>query len=351
MYYPNGFAPISEDIDPKVVEVRSRIGAISGYGYALNGRQQSFLDSRLKLFRQNGGLPDWYLAPDIGVNKNLFDTSTTLSTKTITLAVGSYTFSFQSGAGSITSSNGTGTASNHGAVSAGGSRTIAVSVAGTFTFTVASTVNNAQLEVGSTATTYTARTDNTAVKSFNFGAKNASGDASFVGGSSSNMLTADAAGQSHNFLAASSQGLQAAFADWYPNYSYIIAYRPNSLGGALLIKSNASDRIVVNGDGSFRFNGTTGVVQSAVGALTAGGWVIVGVTVSGTTVKLYKNGVLLTPGTNTLSARNVEAATNWSISTSSFLNGLEGESVMIPATLSDAQMTNIFNGMKAKYGL
>jgi hypothetical protein len=182
-------------------------------------------------------------------------------------------------------------------------------------------------------------------------AKNANGDASFVAGTSSNMLSADASGQSHNFLASASQGLQASFADWYPNYSYIVAYKANTLGGALLIKSNASDRVVVNGDGSFRFNGTTGLVQSNTGVLSAGGWVIVGITVSGTTVRLFKNGVFQTPATNTLSARTSETATNWSISTSSFVNGLLGESVMIPATLSDAQITNIYNGMKAKYGL
>jgi hypothetical protein len=156
-------------LDPQTNTAKNRVAQVSGYGYLLSEVQKTFLDNRLKLFRQNGGLPDWYLAPDIGVNKNLFDTSATLSTKTITLAVGSYTFWFQSGAGTITSSNGTGTASNHGAVSAGQTRTITVSVAGTFTFTVASTVNNAQLEVGSTATSYIARADATAVKSLNFG--------------------------------------------------------------------------------------------------------------------------------------------------------------------------------------
>lgn len=399
----------SQALDPQSLVAISRVSQVAGYGYLLNDAQKIFLDSRLKLFRQNGGLPDWYLAPDIGVNKNLLPFTRTMATggwsgvngATIgspdadgwcLMTDGGVAFSgvvINIGiipTGNLTLSvdakSGTASQINFGVqegqspfgqagqssptLTAGGSR-FSASITNTFATNLQVfirvgtgaginegniSVRNIQLEVGGVVTTYQLRSDGTAVKSLNFGAKNANGDATFLNGTTANMLVTDAAaGQSHNFLAASSQGVQSSFADWYPNYSYIIAYRPNTLGGALLIKSNASDRLVVNANGSFRFNGTTGLVESAIGALTAGSWVIVGVTVSGTTVKLYKNGVLLTPATNTLSARNVESATNWSISTSAFINGITGESALIPNAVTDAQMANIFNVMRSKYAL
>jgi hypothetical protein len=340
-------------LDSQTIYDQGRIAGVSGYGYNLDATQSSILDSRIKLFRQNGGLPDFYIDSLVSINRNIFATSATLSTQTLTLAIGTYTFSFLTGAGSITSSSGTATASNHGAVSAGGSRTITVTVAGTVTFTVSGTVNSAQLEAGSVQTAYVQRADATAPKVLNLGSKNASGDCSYVAGTNANMVAKNAtAGLVHNFVATASQGLQANFLDWYPNYTVIVAYNATvGLGGALWIKSNASDRIVVNGDGSFRFNGTTGLVQSAVGALTASTWSILAITVQGTTVTLYKNGVALTPATNTLSVRTTESATNWSISTSAFLNGLTSEHLLIPAALTATQVANIFNGMKSRYGL
>jgi hypothetical protein len=353
MLLNNFFSKQGPKYGPQTNLVSSRISQIAGYGYQFSPAEKKRLDSRIKLFRANGGLPDWYLHPSLSVNRNIFNTTTTLSTQTVTLLVGIYTFNFQSGAGSITSSNGTGTASNHGAVTAGVSRTITVSVAGTFTFTVSGIVNNAQLEVGSIATTYIARIDNTAVKVLNLGAKNALGDCTYVNGTSRNMQGYDGtSGRTIKTVSASSQSLLSGITDYYTDFTFMQWYKPTNLvDGRAFRKGTDNDRLSYLSTGTLQFNATTGSVNSLPGLIVAGVWQLLGFSVSNVTGTIFKNGVQQTPIVNTLSART-PGIQPYSISgPDTFLNGDIGETIMIPANLSAAQHLAIYNATKSTYGL
>ena len=83
--------------------------------------------------------------------KNLYINSASLSTQNNTVAATSYTVQF-TGSGTITFSG-----AYSGSLAGGGTKTFACT-AGTLTSTVTDTVNNAQLEVGSTASAYVATT-------------------------------------------------------------------------------------------------------------------------------------------------------------------------------------------------
>jgi hypothetical protein len=339
--------------DPQTIVANNRVSAIAGYGYSLSQSQQSLLDSRVKLFRNNGGLPNWYLHSELSVNINIFNTTATLSTQTVALAVGAYTFNFASGAGSITSSNSTGVASNHGAVTVGISRTITVSVAGNFTFTVSGVVNNAQLEAGSTATTYIARSDNTTVKVLNLGNLNATGDSSYTNGANGNMQGFQTPVKTMQFVATSSQSLLSDITQYYPDFTFIIAIKPSILStGRFFRKGTSQDRLSSLADGTLQFNSTTGAIGSSPAVITTGSWQIYGFSTSGITASLFKNGSQLTPLFNTLTVRDTDATQPYSISgPDTFLSADIGEVIMIPANLTPAQHLAIYNGIKATYGL
>ncbi len=329
----------------------ARFASVSGYGYNLTAGNLTAVDIRIKAQRAYGGLGIVNIDPQSSVNRNFFTTTATLSTQTVTLAVGSYTFWFQAGAGSITSSNGTGTASNNGAAIVGSPKTITVSAAGTFIFTVSGVVSSAQLESGSTAGTYIARADATAVKVLNIGSLNSAADGTYTNGSSSNMLVSNAtAGRVLNFMGSASQSLNLGFMNWYDTYSITVAFNLSSLGGALFIKSNTSDRLVMNADGSIRFNSTSGVVQSAAGQFVTNTWYVVQVTISGLNVVIYKNGVPIVTGT--LTTRTTETSNAWNISGSAFVTGVIGDLIMqANVALAQSQVTGLYTAIKARYGL
>jgi hypothetical protein len=395
--------------DSKVSAVVNRLAQISSYGYRLSFSQKQQLAKRLKLFGQNGGQPDLYFDPSLSVNPNLLTFTEDFTNaawrkvnfasvsvvnnefkfldgsanSNVNQAVGvlqngqPYTFSFeakqdttnsvqaqtQQDGGSFTSVGSqvfTGLGSNYQKYSFSFVNNQTFSQR--FTYGVGTIVNASEgniyirkpkLEIGSVASNYTPRLDATAVKALNLGKAGVGGDLSYLNGTTLEMSSYDATvGQVLSFLAASTYGLQCGnYKNFFDTYTVIIAFKPSALGGALLIKSNTSDRFVINADGTFRFSTTTGAVQSSSPQVSNNAWNILGFSVSSMSANLYKNGANVS-ASNTITVRNQDTSTNWSISTSAFLSGLMGEIILIPnVALNDSQHLNIYNGIKSKYGL
>jgi hypothetical protein len=332
----------------------SRIANIANTGYSPTYAQKNLINPLFKYLRNQGLSLSiiFHHDPRVGLNANLFTATAVLSTQTVTLAIGTYTFWFASGAGSITSSNGTGTASNHGAVSEGGTRTITVTVAGSFTFTVSGAVNNAQLEIGSSATVYNLRVDTTALKLNNL-VNDATGDGTFVNGTPANMTVVDAtAGEVLNYVSASSQGVTLANSTYYTSYTVLIWVKVNNLASNRVpfVKGSARDRIVLQTDGAIRVNSATGGTTSATGQVVANTWVHIAVTMTTTNTETFKNGVSVISGAIT---RVVESTDPYYLVNSALapLDGLIGESTLVSQVLTPTQILAIYNIQKARYGL
>lgn len=212
---------------------------------------------------------------------------------------------------------------------------------------------NLQFNIG-TNTTYEERTDATATKVLNLGTTGSTGDFSYTNGSNLDMLTVQNNRYCLRFTSSSSNGLTSGLITGYDAYTYIIAIRPTTLGGAMLLKANNKDRFVINADGSFRFNADTGQVVTSIGRLVANTWYILAFTVTGTggsaTVNLYRNGAKETVS-NTLTNRTVDNTTPWTLSTGAFLSGQVGEAHMYSGAATDIQIQNAFATLRSKYGL
>jgi hypothetical protein len=400
--------------DPQTVIDSGRISAVSGYGYYFSASEKILLDSRLKLFRANGGIPDWYLHPSLSVNKNLLQSSqpliaggflnngATLGTpdsdgwclltdgnvsssgysqtlNILPLIPYNISFEVKSGTSSafrafieenvafvkfVDSGNVTG-------VPAGGQRysytgTNASNNSSRFNISVGTLaginegnifIRNLQVEAGGVVTNYTLRSDNTVVRALNLGAKNAQGDCTYVNGTSRNMQGFDStSGRTIRTVSASSQSLLSSITDYYPSFSFLMWIKPTSLPagvGRLLRKGTASDRLSINSSGALQFNGVgSEVIISANSVVTTGAWQLLAFSISNVTASLYKNGALLSPVANTIAGRDNESIQPYSISgPDSFVNGDIGETMLIPANLTPAQHLAIYNATKSTYGL
>jgi hypothetical protein len=348
------FAQVVGGNDPNVYLGANRIAGLSSVGYSLTGTQRQLLNPLFRYLRGQGLSSNllFHHDPRVGLNNNLFTATGTLSTQTVALATGIYTFWFASGAGTITSSNGTGTATNHGATTAGVPRQIVVTVAGTFTFTVSGVVTNAQLEIGSSATVYNLRTDTTVLK-LNNTINNALGDGTFVNGTSANMTTLDAtAGEVLNYNNTLSQGISTTLTAHQTDLTVIQWVKATNFTSnrITMFKSVPDWRLVLQTDAAVRLS-TSSSIASPSGTLVAGTWACVAFTLNNAgNAVIYKNGVQVASGTIPRAIDNTNPVQIGETVNGPFL-GQIGESTLINTVLTPTQILAIYNIQKARYGL
>lgn len=397
--------------EPQTLVDLARISQVSGYGYSFSDSEKNLLDSRLKLFKNNGGLPDWYLHPSLSVNRNLLQSSqplvagglvsngATLGTpdadgwclltdgnlassgffQTLNiLPLIPYTISFEVKPGTANSFRafieetvGFVKFIDSGLVTgvpAGGQRysytaTNASNNSSRFLICVGTlagvnegtlSIRHLQVEAGGVVTRYTLRSDNTVVKVLNLGTKNALGDSSYVNGTSRNRQGFDATtGRTIKTASASSQSLLSDITDYYNDFTFLQWYKPASaVAGRAFRKGTDTDRLSYLADGTLQFNGGTGSVNSNPGVITTGAWQLLAFSVTNVIGTIFKNGSQLTPIANTLSARSGGAVQPYSLSgPDTFLDGGMGETIMIPTNLTPAQHNAIFQAMRSTYGI
>jgi hypothetical protein len=291
------------------------------------------------------------------VNYNLFTATATLSTQTVTLPVGTFTFGFLSGAGSIVSAVSTAVATGLGTITVGQTQTISVTTPGTILFTVTGTVNSAQLNVGSTLLAYRARVDATTVKILNLGTLGSAEDGTYTNGVAGSMLAIDTSWPVLNYTQSATQFISTTYTRPTQITALIWSKKTvnvaNSLIGTLtgsgfVVKVTNAGRIAI--DKSFQAN----IYTSAVGeVLTLNQWNHVAVTFDQTAspfpYKVFLNGIKIADATTTqvCAFGNLIFAQN---NASEYASEKQNLITIKSSILSDTQIQNIYNSQKSQYG-
>lgn len=356
------FAPYANDENISLQE-------IPGYGFDMGATDLKELSDSVKAIRTatggsfdnskgyivGGTLPKLWIS-SLSVNKNLFTSTETLATQSVNLPAGTYTFGFESGAGSITSSNGTGTATGHGAVSAGDSRTITVTGAGTIDFTASGTVQQAMLNSGSNLLNYQPRVGATTVQPQDFGTENSS--ISFNNGTTDDMIVIDS---TRSYFKLSSTAPKNLTTGYEPGALFsgtnpitVTAWVNFDATGSSEFIINKGSEIVLRKEVSdrpeFILNGfTTNDRATGSTALSASTWYQLAGTFDGTTIKVFINGV--EDGTATPTGTYSLVAQNFTVGGTNEPNCKFDGGTVYDTALSAADLLAIFNAEKGYYGL
>jgi Concanavalin A-like lectin/glucanases superfamily len=326
----------------------------AGYGYNIDRGQVNRI---LSVYDRNGGIPDLLYDAGLSVNYNLFTATATLSTQTLTLPLGTFIFGFASGAGSITSSNGTGTATGHGTATLGVNDTFFVNVAGTFTFTVSGTVNNAQLNVGSTLFSYRARVDATTVKCLNLGNVANIGDGTYVNGSTIDMFAFDAAsGNTNTINSVLSQRVNTNYLPTLANLTWMGWVKPTTLKNQVLFwnggSSTARLSLQLMNNGNIGFGNNNTITQSSGTTYSTGIWQHVALVKNGDVHQLYLNAVQIYNGSVTSTAT---AGTGLIIGADTgngdYIDGNIDKLACISSSLTLSQIQTIYNAHKSQFAV
>jgi hypothetical protein len=222
-----------------------------------------------------------------------------------------------------------------------------------FDFNAGSTIEVAapQIELGSVATSYQRRLDNTTLK-LNNTVNNALGDGTFVNGEMGNMATTDAtAGEVLNFVGSSTQFIDTTFTEMYANYTFSCWVNPANFAASqiLLGKAINNDRVFYNTTGGVQVSSNGGTVTTASSLLSIGVWAHVAYTITlAGAVVIYINGVSVASGTIT---RGADAVATWGLSKVAPMTGKMGEATLINTVLTSTQILAIYNIQKSRYGL
>lgn len=209
-----------------------------------------------------------------------------------------------------------------------------------------------QVEIGATAGNYNARIDSTICKANNL-VSNASGDGTFVNGTTANMVVSDTtAGRVLNFDSSLSQGLTTGVTTVYNGYTVVFWVNCSSLSATLVPfrkGGGVKDRLVFETSGAVRFSGVTGGSgTSSTGQVVAGTWAMWTVTAS-TNATVYKNSTQLVTGATTYSSSSDPLYISNSADIPFF--GKIGEVLFFSSVLTSDQITAIYNLQKSRYGL
>ena len=209
-----------------------------------------------------------------------------------------------------------------------------------------------QIEIGSTATTYQARLNNTALLLNNL-VDNALGDGTMANGVSSTMTVIDAtAGRVLNYNNALSQGVSTSLIAYVPNLTFIVWTKSTNLSANRVVfgKTITDGRLIINTNGAIRLTSSSSLVTGA-SEVVAGAWVCIAYTSTGAgATVIYKNGASVLSGTLPRAVNDIESYQLGETADGPFL-GQIGEATFFNTILTDSQILDIYNIQKSRYGL
>jgi hypothetical protein len=306
-----------------------------------------------KVYKNNGGVPELLYDAGLSVNYNLFTATATLNTQTVTLPVGTFTLGFASGGGSIMSAVSTAVAAGLGTITAGQTQTITVTVAGMIVFTVIGTVNQAQLNVGSSLLAYRERTDGTAVKPLNLGSTGAINDGTNTLGTTTSLLDSSLAelfGTANILYSDTGYTLPAT-----GPLTVGLWFRATSAAGTQYFFSGATATGTLSlRIGSSRINflsSAVAVIATSTTTIIAGVWYHLTITIDASkNYIMYINGASEVSGTTalTFNANTLRfGARNTGLEP---YTGSMNSRFAVNRVMTATQIANIYNSQKAQYG-
>jgi hypothetical protein len=216
------------------------------------------------------------------------------------------------------------------------------------------TFSLSKVQIAITTNTYRPRSDATVVKPLNLGTVGASGDGTFVNGTSANMIVNDpTSGLAYEFVAASSQFHQTSFTYNTSTLTLMSWIKRNAFGNKG-IWGSAVNGVEVRLDATARLSlvrrgaaviavGTTVIPQSV--------WTHVAVTFDAGAFNLFVNGVSEASGTTATTFTANTLVYGQSGATSNFMDGELDLGAYHSKGLSPEQIANIYNTQKSKFGL
>lgn len=337
---------------------RERVRADANYPYNWSSSQYQSYTSDVQDFKANGGVPVFYYDADLSVNPNLFKNTETFATQTVDLPLGTFTFYFESGSGSITSSDNTGVATNHGVVNVGQTRTITVTTAGTFDFTLAGAVSQASLAIGSTRIPYQSVTTGTP-SVFNLGTDGATGTGTFTNGDSASMVEFNASNNKVFNFDSSNNDYILTDKNSIDVFTYSAWFKVSNTTGNKVIfgsESNGAPRFYAAAATALQWTYTGQVPVQSVSATINTNWHHAALTYNISTGdwEIFYDGVSVGTGnyTYTASANNIVIGARSTATTpTEKFDGELNDLTIYDSILNSADILGLYNAQKAKYGL
>ena len=380
----------------------------AGYGYTLN---KSELNQKLKIYKNNGGIPELLHDASMSVNYNgvintEFDTNTNnwnayvnggSATLPLISAVngeikiepqGTYTFAgisqsgiqLEAGQSYVLTGKVRGSlpswqfAFYHSALNNPSGTVTKNNQTTDFSFTYTSTSTNPEtlflrsstpgldafyitnIQLAKVATTYRQRRGATTVKSLNIGTAGASGDAQYVNGNNMNMLAVDATSGLTNILStASSQGQVTSYIPNINTLTFMGWVKPTDIKNQVLFWNNqtGANRLSLQ----LMNNGKLGVYNNNTVAIAGGNsyvinqWQHVALVKNGNQHDLFLNGgSVLSSVISSTAVAGLGLVMGADTSNADYINGNIDMLSAHNIALTLTQIQNIFNAQRTKYG-